>query len=71
MPPNVQGSTLDYFSVGANGQAQGPITTTASSGLRPFGAWLGVDGTIFIVESGLPVFTNGAVSAAQISEIQT
>ena len=59
---NKVGSTIDYFSVAANGEAQGPITTTHSSGDRPFGAWLGSDGTIFVVESGLPVLTNAAIS---------
>lgn len=59
---NKVGSTIDYYSVDANGEAHGPITTTASSGERPFGAWLGDDGTIFIVESGLPILTNAAIS---------
>ena len=59
---NKVGSTIDYYSVDANGEAQGPITTTHSSGDRPFGAWLADDGTIFVVESGLPVLTNAAIS---------
>jgi 6-phosphogluconolactonase (cycloisomerase 2 family) len=61
---NKVGSTIDYYSVDANGEAT-LITTTASSGNRPFGAWLGNDDTIFIVESGLPVLTNAAISTYQ------
>ena len=58
---NKVGSTIDYFTVGANGDAT-LITTTASSGNRPFGAVLALGDTIFIVESGLPVLTNAAIS---------
>lgn len=59
---NKVGSNLDYFSVESDGSAKGPITTTLSSGQRPFGAALGSNGTLYIIESGLPYLTNAAVS---------
>ena len=58
---NKVGSNIDYFSVDTNGDAK-LTTTTASSGERPFGAWLVNDDMIFIVESGLPALTHAAIS---------
>ena len=58
---NKVGSTIDYYSVDSSGEAT-LVTTTASSGERPFGAVLALDDIIFIVESGLPVLENAAIS---------
>ncbi|KAF2092356.1 putative isomerase YbhE [Rhizodiscina lignyota] len=63
---NKVGSTIDFFNIDRNGEATGPITISASSGNRPFGAQFREDGTLFVVESGLPVFTNAAVSTYHV-----
>lgn len=56
------GSNLDVFAVGDDGLLSGPITI-ASSGPRPFAATFGTDGTLFVIESGLPSFENAAISS--------
>jgi len=63
---NKVGSTIDFFEVDGDGKAQGPVTTTASSGNRPFGAFFRGDGVLFVVESGLPILTNAAVSTYDV-----
>lgn len=68
---NKVGSVLDVYSVGESGLAEGPVTILASSGLRPFGAIFRPDGTLFIVESGLPVFTNAAISTYKLDNTGT
>ncbi|KAH8801734.1 hypothetical protein F5884DRAFT_807696 [Xylogone sp. PMI_703] len=65
---NKVGSVIDIYSVDENGAAQGPVSTIASSGLRPFGATFREDGTLFVVESGLPVFTNAAISTYKLGQ---
>ena len=56
------GSNLDVFAVGDDDLLSGPVTI-ASSGPRPFAATFGTDGTLFVIESGLPSFGNAAVSS--------
>lgn len=58
---NKVGSTIDQFSVAANGEAV-LETTYASSGLRPFGAVWGKSNTLYVVESGLPALNNAGLS---------
>ncbi|KAL2831595.1 nitrous oxide reductase [Aspergillus pseudoustus] len=60
------GSLIDVFSIDDTGLATGPVSTIVSSGLRPFGAVYRDDGTLFVVESGLPVLTNTAVSTYRL-----
>lgn len=64
--PSKVGSVLDVFSIGKDGDASGPVTTIASSGDRPFGAVYRDDGVLFVVESGLPVLGNAAISTYQL-----
>jgi 6-phosphogluconolactonase (cycloisomerase 2 family) len=64
---NKVGSTIDYYSIGDDGMAT-LVTTTASNGLRPFSADYNSNGTLFILESGLPVLTNAAVSTYSVSD---
>ncbi|KAK5989323.1 hypothetical protein PT974_10838 [Cladobotryum mycophilum] len=69
---NKVGSTIDVFSVSADGHASAaPVTTMASSGLRPFGATFGKDGILYVVESGLPAFDNSGVSTYRLNGGQT
>ncbi|KAJ2980065.1 hypothetical protein NQ176_g2867 [Zarea fungicola] len=64
---NKVGSTLDIFSIDGNGHASAsPMTTIASSGLRPFGATFHND-TLFVVESGLPALKNAALSTYHLN----
>lgn len=56
------GSNLDVFKVGDDCLLSEPITI-ASSGPRPFAATFGTDGTLFVIESGLPSIGNAAVSS--------
>ncbi|KAJ0422299.1 hypothetical protein BJY00DRAFT_311362 [Aspergillus carlsbadensis] len=60
------GSLIDVFSIDDTGLATGPVSTIVSSGLRPFGAVYRDDGILFVVESGLPVLTNTAVSTYRL-----
>ncbi len=64
---NKVGSSIDVFRIEDNGQAIGPITTTASNGPRPFGATFRNDSILFVVESGLPSFENAGVSSYQFN----
>ncbi|KAL7898920.1 nitrous oxide reductase [Trichoderma sp. SZMC 28014] len=67
---NKVGSTLDQFSVAANGEAV-LETTYASNGLRPFGAIFGKSNTLYVVESGLPALGNAGLSTYQLSKADT
>jgi len=62
---NKVGSSIDFYSIDAAGAAT-LKTTTQSSGERPFGALFRKDGALFVVESGLPVFTNTAISTYDV-----
>ncbi|KFZ19496.1 hypothetical protein V502_03624 [Pseudogymnoascus sp. VKM F-4520 (FW-2644)] len=61
------GSNLDIFKVGSNGLLRTPITIS-SAGLRPFAATFGADGHLFVIESGLPVLGNAAVSSYSVDD---
>lgn len=63
---NKVGSTIDVFAVGKDGHATGPMTTSASTGLRPFSATFHND-TLYVVESGLPAIMNSAVSTYNLN----
>jgi len=56
------GFTLDVFLVGGDGRAS-HVLPNRSVGTRPFAATFDRDGHLFIVESGLPVMNNSAVSS--------
>ncbi len=56
------GFTLDVFLVGADGRPSEALPNQAS-GTRPFAATFDRDGHLFVVESGLPVMNNSAVSS--------
>jgi 6-phosphogluconolactonase len=62
---NKVGSSIDFYSVDSSGAAT-LKTSTQSAGNRPFGAVFRQDGALFIVESGLPVFTNAAISTYKV-----
>lgn len=62
---NKVGSTLDFYSVDSDGNAE-LTATTNSSGIRPFAATFRKDGILFVVESGLPVTENAAVSSYSV-----
>lgn len=62
---NKVGSSIDFYSVDAAGSAT-LKTTTRSAGERPFGAVFSQDGALFVVESGLPVSTNAAISTYNV-----
>ncbi|KEF55942.1 uncharacterized protein A1O9_07522 [Exophiala aquamarina CBS 119918] len=62
---NKVGSSIDFYAVDSAGAAT-LKTTTKSAGDRPFGAVFRQDGALFVVESGLPVFTNSAISAYKV-----
>lgn len=64
---NKVGSTLDVFAVGDDGHAMGPMTTSASSGFRPFSAVFNQD-TLYVIESGLPAIKNSAVSTYNLNK---
>lgn len=65
---NKVGSTIDVFAVGANGHASpAPLSITASSGLRPFGAVFSKSNTLYVVESGLPALGNAALSTYHLA----
>ncbi|OTA00735.1 hypothetical protein A9Z42_0010040 [Trichoderma parareesei] len=65
---NKVSSTIDVFSVASNGHASlGPLTSVASSGLRPFGAIYGKSNTLYVVESGLPALGNAALSTYHLN----
>lgn len=64
---NKVGSTLDVFAVGADGQASAsPMTTSASSGVRPFAATFFKD-FLYVIESGLPSLKNAALSTYRLN----
>ncbi|PTB37148.1 uncharacterized protein TrAFT101_010882 [Trichoderma asperellum] len=65
---NKVGSTIDQYSVAANGEAV-LETTYASSGLRPFGAVWGKSNTLYVVESGLPAFGNAGLSTYRLDKV--
>lgn len=67
---NKVGSTIDQYSVGANGDAV-LETTYASTGLRPFGAIFGKSNTLYVVESGLPAFGNAGLSTYYLDKVDT
>lgn len=64
---NKVGSTLDVFAVDKDGKATGPVTTSASSGLRPFAARFNGD-TLYVAEAGLPALMNGGVSSYRLNK---
>lgn len=64
---NKVGSTLDVFAVDALGHASAtPMTTIASSGVRPFAATFHKD-FLYVIESGLPSFKNAALSTYRLN----
>ncbi|CEJ92807.1 hypothetical protein VHEMI08437 [[Torrubiella] hemipterigena] len=64
---NKVGSTLDVFSVDDLGHASAaPITTIASSGVRPFAATFHND-FLYVIESGLPSLKNAALSTYRLN----
>ncbi|GFP60127.1 hypothetical protein ACSS6W_007724 [Trichoderma asperelloides] len=65
---NKVGSTIDQYSVAANGDAV-LETTYASTGLRPFGAVWGKSNTLYVVESGLPAFGNAGLSTYLLDKV--
>ncbi|KAM0481895.1 hypothetical protein ACHAPX_003224 [Trichoderma viride] len=67
---NKVGSTIDQYSVAANGDAV-LETTYASSGLRPFGAIFGKSNTLYVVESGLPALGNAGLSTYNLNKADT
>lgn len=64
---NKVGSTIDLYTVDSDGKAT-LSTTSQSAGLRPFAATFRSDGKLFVIESGLPVLTNAAVSTYDVDE---
>ncbi|KAH6890285.1 hypothetical protein B0T10DRAFT_596411 [Thelonectria olida] len=65
---NKVGSTLDVFAVGEDGHASsGPMTTIASSGVRPFAATFNNGSILYVVESGLPSLKNSALSTYRLN----
>ncbi|KAM0512920.1 hypothetical protein ACHAPE_008425 [Trichoderma viride] len=67
---NKVGSTIDQYSVAANGDAV-LETTYASTGLRPFGAIFGKSNTLYVVESGLPALGNAGLSTYNLNKADT
>lgn len=64
---NKVGSTLDVFAVDANGHAsEAPVTTIASSGVRPFAATF-FKNFLYVIESGLPSIKNAALSTYRLN----
>lgn len=65
---NKVGSTLDVFAVDENGHASdGPMTTIASSGIRPFAATFNNGSFLYVIESGLPAMKNAALSTYRLN----
>lgn len=64
---NKVGSTLDVFSVDEHGKAAGPVTTIASSGVRPFSAAFNNGSLLYVAESGLPSLQNSALSSYRLN----
>lgn len=63
---NKVGSTIDVFAVDGEGKAEGPVTTAASSGFRPFAATF-FNKFLYVIESGLPAMMNAAVSSYRLN----
>lgn len=64
---NKVGSTLDVFAIDESGQAgASPMTTIASSGVRPFAATFHNE-TLYVIESGLPSLKNAALSTYRLN----
>lgn len=64
---NKVGSTLDVFAVDEQGKASAsPMTTIASSGIRPFAATFFKD-FLYVIESGLPALKNAALSTYRLN----
>lgn len=60
------GFTLDVFLVGADGRPSQAVANQ-SVGTRPFSATFDRDGRLFVVESGLPLMNNTAVSSYSLN----
>ncbi|OAQ64052.1 lactonase, 7-bladed beta-propeller domain-containing protein [Pochonia chlamydosporia 170] len=68
---NKVGSTLDVFAVDENGLASAsPMTTIASSGIRPFAATFHNE-ILYVIESGLPSLKNAALSTYRLNSGKT
>ena len=61
------GPTIDVFQIDENGLPSDPIPNP-SFGMRPFAEAFRKDGTLFVVESGLPVMHNAGVSSYTVDE---
>lgn len=65
---NKVGSTMDVFAIDENGHASAtPMTTIASSGVRPFAATFNSKDLLYIIESGLPSIKNAALSTYRLN----
>lgn len=62
------GSMLDVFKIGTDGLASAPISN-ASAGPRPFALNFKTDGRLLVVESGLPMMNNTAVSSYNLNAL--
>ncbi len=61
------GPTIDIFQIGPGG-LPGDAIANHSFGPRPFAETFSADGRLLVIESGLPVFNNAAVSSYNVSE---
>jgi len=62
----VTGPQLDTFLIDSAGLPSDPIVS-AATGMRPFAEAFRSDGTLFVIESGLPVTENAGVSSYQLN----
>ena len=60
------GFTIDAFRIGADGRP-GDAVPNRASGTRPFAAAFDASGRLFVIESGLPVMNNAAVSSYTVN----
>ncbi len=65
--PSTIGPTLDAFQIDENGLPSDPIVNQ-SFGMRPFAEAFRQDGKLFVIESGLPIVNNAAVSSYDVYE---
>lgn len=61
------GPTIDIFKIGSNG-LPGNAIANKSFGIRPFAEAFKNDGRLLVIESGLPMLTNSAVSSYNVNE---
>lgn len=64
--PSTIGPTIDLFKIGSDGLPSDAIPNQ-SFGMRPFAEAFRNDGRLFVIESGLPVMNNAAVSSYNVN----